>query len=287
MSGNTAAVIAGTQTLTFTNDILGISAGDGVHYGDATRSSSGRKDRRLWLRLSGLTSPTTSRSHQQHPHRVWQAALGWYATGTRTSCPTASGTRQHHLHWSLPTTLVGIYAKGTKLRWTESGTVKYGTVVSSSFSASTLLTTVTMAVTSDYVMAANPDVSSNWISYGQPPNFPTSFTWSGATPTGITASGTFVATFSITNGICYLQFFTAVAPTSNATTFTVTGAPIANAGTAALVLGAGTDNGAAVTAVVAYVAGAATTVTLNKNSIGGAWTNSSTKSADFFLSYPI
>lgn len=68
----------------------------------------------------------------------------------------------------------GQLLKGTKIKWSESGTVKYGVVQSSSFSTDT---TVNLIPTTDYVMTTTPDSNSAYYAYTHPAGFPTAFTW--------------------------------------------------------------------------------------------------------------
>ncbi len=77
---------------------------------------------------------------------------------------------------SSATDLTARYAKGTKLKWSESSVVKFGVVSSSSFASST--TTVNLIPTSDYLMVATADASSTFFSYAaSPQQFPAWFNW--------------------------------------------------------------------------------------------------------------
>jgi hypothetical protein len=77
-----------------------------------------------------------------------------------------------------------IYTKGTKIKWTQT-TVKYGVVVSSSFSTDT---TVTIAVNTDYTIA-NAAISLNYYSYqDMPADYPARFNF---TPTFSSGGGAF------------------------------------------------------------------------------------------------
>jgi hypothetical protein len=74
-----------------------------------------------------------------------------------------------------------LFQKGTRVFWTESSVVKYGTCsTDSTFSAGTSLTTVTLAPNTDYWMAASPDVGSLRYSFENPPDYPG---WFNFTPT--------------------------------------------------------------------------------------------------------
>jgi hypothetical protein len=85
-----------------------------------------------------------------------------------------------------------IYTKGTRIKWTQT-TVKYGTVVSSSYGAPN--TTVTILVNTNYVVT-NAAISANYYSYlAAPLSFPQWFTYT-STGTNITlGNGTIVAKY--------------------------------------------------------------------------------------------
>lgn len=149
------------------------------------------------------------------------AQSGWVQDGT-------TWTRTSNTTFTVPGNVASVYETGVIVKWTESGTQKYGIVASSAY---TTLTTVTLVSTSDYVMAASPDANSNnyaqsWL--GIPYDFPGSFTWSGVGVSGGTSPTVSYATFSIKPGRRILMSF-AVTCTSNAGTFTLTGLPITSA----------------------------------------------------------
>lgn len=174
---------------------------------------------------------------------------------------------------------------GTKLRWQESAVQKYGVVATATFGAGT--TTVTLAPTSDFVMAATPDGGTQQYSYGKPVDFPTSFTWV-PTNTGFSANPNNTGSFwAVSDGLVTITYFCFTNGTSNATTYTITNLPIPQkASQGSVATGNGVDSGAA-TAVAGTISG--TTLTLVKGSVGSSspWTASGAKSADITMSYPI
>lgn len=100
------------------------------------------------------------------------------------------------------------YTKGTRLKWNEGTTVKYGVVVGSAFSTNT---TVTIAVNTDYVItettlsaaaysyAANPQGYPTWF------NYTPSLTWTaGAAPSGTPATTTIAGRYNIIGSSCTL-----------------------------------------------------------------------------------
>ena len=244
--------------------------GDGTHFGDASRSVSGRDGQRAlaetyWEKLSyahvGLSNPS--------PGWTLDTAAWAYLTGT------------NFVLFSNPTRYL---APGTKLRWTESGVVKYGVVASSSFSAGG--GSVTMISTSDYTMGANPDAGSTWYSYEEPPDFPAAFTWSNIAVSGWSGTPTVEATFSVTGRRVSVMAF--ISGTSNSATTTCT-APVESAANGAgFASCAGTDSGTA-TVANAGIAASSSTINLLKGAsvLSGAWTASGAKVVTFELTYGI
>lgn len=256
-AGNTAAIVAGTNTLTFTNDI-GLSIGDGVHFGDANFSTSGKDAHRgiakfFWDNLTYYKALAPI-----------APASGWLIHKAPWTFVSAT---QFKIIWASD--LTSIYSKGARLHWTEQGTVKYGVVGSSSFSAG--VTTVNMIPTTDYAMAITPDILSSWYSYAQPPSFPSLF---GFTPTftGLTG-GVFVGQWSYTNGIMEINILTAVNGTGSTTAFTMTNLPLASGQNAYSQITTATDGGSACLATTA-LGSSSSTATFGKNLVGGAWTAS-------------
>jgi hypothetical protein len=101
--------------------------------------------------------------------------------------------------FTVPTNLTTLYTKGTRLQWTDSGGVKYGVVIASSFTNPN--TTVTIATNNDYSIA-NSAISSTFYSYQvNPQGYPT---WFNYTPTATTSGGGFSnpPTFSMAKFKC-------------------------------------------------------------------------------------
>ena len=208
---------------------------------------------------------------------------GWVSDGT-------TWTRTSNTTFTVPTNLTAIYQTGVVVKWQESGTQKYGTVLSSAF---TSLTTVTLVPTSDYVMAANPDGGSNqyansWL--GTPYDFPSVFAWSGAAATGFSSAVTLTnMQFSIKPGRRITLSYGIFGVTSNATTMTLTGMPIGSSA------GAGSTGGAVAAAqaidagvlVEAYanIVPSTTTVQLFRYGLSTAWTASGQKAASGQIEY--
>lgn len=104
--------------------------------------------------------------------------FGWLAASQTWAYASAST-------FTVGGNLTGIYQKGTKLRWVQSGNTKYGVVASSSYDGGNNVTTVTIFVNNDYTIA-NALISANFYSYIEnPQGFPDWFNW---TPT-YTCSG--------------------------------------------------------------------------------------------------
>jgi hypothetical protein len=251
--------------LTQSNGVLG-SVGDGVHLGNAVSSWSGRDGQRAlaetyWEKLS-----------YAHPYQP-VADPGW--TPDLFAWTRFSGTV-----FLVPNQFAQRFAPGTKVRWAESGTVKYGTVTSAVLQTGPV-TAVSLASTSDYVMTANPDLGSNWYSYEAPPDFPGAFAWAAAL-TGVTG-GVPITVFSINGRQCTCTLFWTAPGTGTATTFTAT-APL-NASSAAIAMGVGQDNGVQVS-VSAQIIGASSTINLGNPTLA-TWTAAGVRYGDFTLVFPI
>jgi len=172
-----------------------------------------------------------------------------------------------------------IFMAGTRLKWTQT-TVKYGVVISSSYSNPN--TTVTIAVNSNYVVT-NAAISATYYSYQEPPDYPGYFdfatTWVGFTATVPTV----IYRYSIFGHTCIISITTITQGTSNATSFTVT-MPVLSKNTAGYYQ-YGTapwayDNGAVIGSAICWTTPGANTVTINKSATSQGWTNVNNKSAD-------
>lgn len=233
--------------------------------------------------------------------QVWVCTVAG-SPGTWILSGNQDGWQQENLAWTrvsdtqftISSTVnhATVLTKGTKVKWAESGTVKYGVVLSSSFSTPT--TTVNLITTTDYVMAATPDAASTWYSYQSPAGFPTSFAWTPAI-TGITGAAAInTASWSVNNGLCQLSYY--FGGTSNATTFGAV-APIAcglPTTTNATATGVACDNASggnllsATTVMTAALLGSGSTaMSFLKEPGGAAWTASNFKYTFGTLTYPI
>lgn len=86
--------------------------------------------------------------------------------------------------FTVPGDQTAKYTKGTRLKWTQT-TVKYGVVVSSAY---TSLTTVTIAVNTDYTIA-NDAITNNYYSYmASPQGYPMFFTTSATEKISVTGN---------------------------------------------------------------------------------------------------
>lgn len=121
-------------------------------------------------------------------------------------------------------TLVGDYTAfltiGAKFKCTNV-TVKYGYILSSTYSAGTGLTTLNLVTNTSYALASAA-ITSPYISYSTPPDFPTWLSWtpaiSGMTVVGTpTYTGYFSATGRIVYGGMELQSTTTLAANGSST----------------------------------------------------------------------
>lgn len=94
------------------------------------------------------------------------------------------------------------YKAGTRIKFTQT-TVKYGVVVSSSYSSPN--TTVTIAVNTDYTIA-NATIYAPYLSYSNPPDYPHWFNYTptitGSTTSPSLGNANFIARFSLIGKIC-------------------------------------------------------------------------------------
>jgi hypothetical protein len=112
---------------------------------------------------------------------------GWSDAGVTWSYASAST-------FTITGDYTAVYTKGTKINWTQT-TVKYGVVLSSSYSAPN--TTVTIAVNTDYTIA-NAAISLNHYSRAATPaGFPSSFAFSPTWTNVTVGNGTQSAEYSV------------------------------------------------------------------------------------------
>lgn len=178
-----------------------------------------------------------------------------------------------------------VYVPGTKLKFTQTG-VKYGVVLSSSFSTNT---TVTIAVNTDYTIA-NAAITSPYYSYAETPQgYPGFFNY---TPThggfsAAPASG--IYKFAVKGKTCIVIVRDTAAGTSNATSFTIS-TPVTSKNTTNYYSGSHAqvqDNGTYSFARV-YIPHNSAVITYQKTANNDtAFTASGNKSGEFTLTYEI
>lgn len=223
----------------------------------------------MTILVNGLLPQAISADGWTATNEAWA-----YASATTITVPTGAATR---------------YAKGMRIRLTQLGSVAYFVVVAV---ADTLLT-ITAGTT--YTLSNNPISAVSYSHQGSPVGYPVTFGW---TPgfTGFSANPTVIAAgcwFRVDGNVCTFNFQQNGLGTSNATTFTITGLPVAAAtAVTTLLLGAGANNSAnladSVTGALLAVTGAISGTTLTMTIGSGPWTASGTKglyNAQF--AYPI
>lgn len=183
--------------------------------------------------------------------------------------------------FTVPSDLTAKYTVGTRLKLTQSATVKFFVVTAASFGAGN--TTVTVNGGSDYSLA-NAAITLQSYSYevnpqGYPRWFNYTLSWGGYGATPPTATGQ----FSVLGGVCTVTITRTAGGTSNATNLTVN-IPITCAAVSSFVIVRGIDNGGSVGAEM-QIAG--TTATFVKPFAESNWTNTGTKWAEGTFSYAI
>jgi hypothetical protein len=112
------------------------------------------------------------------------------------------------------------FTRGTRVRWAEGGTLKYG-VLDRDATNPGGVTTITLAANDDYQMNVSPDLGSLRFSHSNPPDFPG---WFNYTPvfTGFSTpppSGCY--RFRVDGTRCEVELRDAANGTSNSTAFTI------------------------------------------------------------------
>lgn len=197
---------------------------------------------------------------------------GWVDASAQTWTQASATT------FTVPTDLTTTFTTGTRLRLTQSSTVKYFVVVSSAFGATT---TVTVTGGSDYTLAAAAITANSYSYAANPQGYPGWFNYAPAA-TGFGSKTNDTARFAVTGRVCFLAW--AIQGTSNATTMTIT-LPIASAASIPSVGGITvimpcrvTDNGTVATSPGRLDCGASTTTGTFTLTFGGtAFTNTGTK----------
>lgn len=179
------------------------------------------------------------------------------------------------------------YPIGTKIKLTQSSTVKYLVVVATSYSSPN--TTITVTGGSNFSLA-NATISGNYLSYLETPQgFPNVFAWTPVC-TGFSSAPTWGAVFSVAGGMCKIVVYPTGPGTSNATTFTMT-VPIKSRASTVATLGviAKLANGSAIQATPGLIELSTNTDVANlyTNSNNGAWTASGNKFVYLTFEYPI
>lgn len=101
---------------------------------------------------------------------------GCYLNGVSVTLATSDVVRYFGFSIASATDFSGRYRRCTKVKWSESTTIKYAAVGVASFASS--VTYIPFIATEDYVPTAVPDVASTFFSYqASPQGFPTEFNW--------------------------------------------------------------------------------------------------------------
>jgi hypothetical protein len=197
-------------------DPYGFSDGDNLHPSDFQSSSTGVDGHRSIATYIRERLPfDVAGPAPVAPADGWTAAPNNWTRVSNTQFTISSATN-----------LTRRYGVGTKLRWAESGTVKHGVVASSVFSTGT--TTVNIAAVNESVMAASPDLNSNWYSYVTPPDFPAFFSFTPAY-TGNGTGGVAIALINFgSDGWADVTLVVLSAPSAGGTTVVLTNLPIAS-----------------------------------------------------------
>jgi hypothetical protein len=246
---------------------------------DSVWITSGLIDVLTWAGLG--TTSIAGRFHHTGPCGMsgLPPVDGWIPNAAFVPGPRVSGSSNHVSVFTLYGDTSNRFTRGTRVRWSEGGTLKYG-VVDRDSTYSPNLTTVTLAPNTDYWMAVSPDVGSLRYSHANPPDFPG---WFNYTPvfTGFSVpppSGSY--RFRVDGTRCEVELRDATNGTSNSTVYTIS-LPITCATLtdyAVAFPAQVTDNGGALTTPGAAQFGSGSTVAnMFKNYASGPWTNSGGK----------
>lgn len=252
LSGTGIAVRTGastwtTRTITGTADVLSVTNGSGVS-GNPT-----------------LDLDAVYRSGWINPNESWS-----YASATTITVPTDATTK---------------YQVGDRIKLTQSSTVKYFYIIG------VAATTLTITGGSDYTLA-NSAITANYYSkVTNPLGFPAAFNYS-PTFAGFSANPTsVVARFSLVGRWCHVTHREGATGTSNATNFTVsmpiTAATISGETWGCLLWGFVNGGVGNATPGLGQLSSSSSTLNLYTDLNATAWSNVSTKRADFDIWYEI
>lgn len=206
--------------------------------------------------LDALATPAASTDGWTADSVVWT-----YATGSGGGTAT----------FTAPGDLTAQFAKGTRIKLTQSGTVKYFVVIGAVFSTGT--TTVTITGGSDYTLASAA-ISATYYSYASSPqgyphwfNYaPTMVGWATNTPD--------LARFAVVGRQCFVDFTRE--STSNATTVTFTTPILAASALTPFITCIAKDNGGSYASGRLYL-NDVSTFKAGPNTGTDIWTGSGTK----------
>jgi hypothetical protein len=140
----------------------------------------------------------------------------WYVMGSEWKSPRETWTYVSASSFRVTGDRRTTYTKGTKLWWTQSGTSRWGVIVSSSYSSPN--TTVNIFVNTDYVVA-NATISANFYSnlekpVGYPDQFNFSPSWTNLTVGNGAVDAKVALTPTTCKGYITLKWAAAAATTS-------------------------------------------------------------------------
>jgi hypothetical protein len=182
--------------------------------------------------------------------------------------------------FTVPGDRTAIFTKGLRIRFKQGAGFKYGVVLSSAF---TSLTTVTIVVNTDHVIANAAITENSYSNLEEPRGWPGWFTYVPTFAGFSSNPGGLISKYNIRGTTCYVVHVEQGNGTSNATSFTVT-MPVNAAEVTRFSLARVWDNGvAAALGQGSLVVGSAVATLLK--SAGAAWTNVGSKSADFEMFY--
>ena len=200
MSGASIVVVLQPgDTRTVVSDGVGwyLLNGDNIHSAADKSTPVDADEMSLWDSAVGLLKKLTfanlKAALKSYFDLLYYSASGWISQNETWYYSSAST-------FYMSGDKRSVYKKGTKLQWVQSGVTKYGTVVSSSYSAPN--TTVTIFVNTDHTLLA-ASITSNYYSYMEDPaGFPDQWnfavTWTGLT----VGNATVVAKCSLTPNVC-------------------------------------------------------------------------------------